>query len=301
MNADPDLLESYDACRRLLARHGKTYYLASLLLPPARRPGVHALYGFARYTDEIVDDIEDGRTAAARAVALSDWSQQFLADLTDGTSSDPVCMAVIDTAVRYEIPVDLFSDFLNSMAMDLVIDGYPTYAELQQYMWGSAAVIGLQMLPVLGLVAPYAEARGPATALGYAFQLSNFLRDIAEDLRRGRIYLPAEDLVAHGVTREKLEAGIVDDAFRSLMAFEIDRTRRLYAEARPGIDLVRPESRDCLRVAHRLYGGILDEIERADYQVLDRRVRVPTSRRLAVAAPAYARARWARLVSGRRR
>jgi len=151
------------------------------------------------------------------------------------------------------------------------------------------------MLPVLGPLTP--DAAAPAQALGEAFQMSNFIRDVGEDLARGRVYLPQEDLDRFGVTREQLAAAVVTDDIRKLLAFEIARTRDLYAQARPGVQLVEPSSRPCLRTAIELYGGILAEVERADYQVLDRRVTVPARQRARVAAPAYVsavNARWQR-------
>jgi phytoene synthase len=177
--------------------------------------------------------------------------------------------------------------------MDLTVSGYPTYADLLRYVEGSAAVIGLQMTPILEPV-DVAAAAPRARDLGVAFQLSNFIRDVGEDLRRGRVYLPAEDLDAFGVERAQLAAGVVDGRTRRLLAFEIARARELYARAAPGIDLLHADSRDCVRVAYRLYSGILDEVERAGYRVLDRRVSVPLRRRVAVAGPALVRARRAR-------
>ena len=174
--------------------------------------------------------------------------------------------------------VDLFSD-------ELLADPYDTYADLQGYTRGSAMVIGRMMLPVLGPLTPAAEA--PAEILGEAFQLSNFIRDVGEDLARGRVYLPQEDLDRFGVTRADLGRGIVTDGIRGLLGFEIARTRALYDEARPGVDLVEAVSRPCLRTAIDLYGGILDEVERLDYQVLTARARVPAARRARVAFPAW--------------
>ena len=290
----PALRASYERCRRLNADHGKTYYLATLLLPPAKRPYVHALYGFARYADEIVDDLSSTLGPAEKADWLVGWGDRFLAEVRSGGSTHPVSRAVVDTVRRWDIPLGLFEDFLASMRMDLTVTDYPTYDDLRAYMWGSAAVVGLQMVPVLEPVVPRELVEPYAADLGVAFQLSNFIRDVGEDLRRGRVYLPAEDLAAFGVDRERLARGVVDSAVRRLLAFEIARTRELYRAAEPGIRLLHPTSRDCIRSALRLYGGILDEVERADYQVLDRRVSVSGPRRLAVAVPGLARAYAAR-------
>ncbi len=184
--------------------------------------------------------------------------------------------------------------FLASMRMDLTVTEYATYEDLMVYVWGSAAVIGLQMVPVLEPVVPREVAAPYAVDLGVAFQLSNFVRDVGEDLRRGRVYLPAEDLALFGVTREHLAHGVVDGPVRRLLAYEIARTREIYRSASAGIRLLHPTSRDCIRTAVALYGGILDEVERADYQVLDRRVSVGPARRVRVAVPGLARAYAAR-------
>lgn len=284
---EPSLRAAYELCRRLNASHGKTYYLATLLLPPAKRPHVHALYGFARYADELVDDLD-----SPDPPALVAWSDRFLHDLSRGESADPVARAVIHTARTWDIPADTFRAFLDSMQMDITVTGYPTYADLERYMYGSAAVIGLQMVPILEPLD--ARAADYARTLGEAFQLSNFVRDVGEDLRRGRVYLPQEDLDRFGVTRADLAPGPTPPHVVDLLRFEIARTRRLYDAARPGIDLLHPSSRDCIRTAFTLYAGILDAVEQADYQVLDRRVSVPLPRRLRVALPALVRARRAR-------
>jgi phytoene synthase len=282
---DPATRASYELCRRLNSSHGKTYYLATLLLPPAKRPYVHALYGFARHVDDIVDDLSPGLDPAERAERFTTWSEDFLADLDWGATSDPVSRAVLDTIARWDIPSSYFADFFDSMRMDLTVNGYATYDDLAKYMWGSAAVIGLQMLPILGrrdedvrwdVLEPH------AISLGTAFQLTNFLRDIDEDLQRGRVYLPQESLDMFGVDRARLRRGRVDEPIRNLLAWEIERARALYREADAGIDLVHPTSRDCLRTARTLYSEILDEIERRDYDVFHGRVAVSTGRRAGV-------------------
>jgi len=295
---DPALRSSYLACRALNARHGKTYFLATRLLPAAKRPAVHALYGFARYADEIVDDLGSTLTDAQKAAWLGTWGDRFLAGATDDPTDGAVLPAIQHTRERYGIPLAHFADFLASMRMDLTVTEYATYADLDRYVHGSAAVIGLQMVPVLGtLPGLAAEASVYAAELGVAFQLANFLRDVGEDLRRGRLYLPREDLAAAGVTREQLEAGVVDGPVRRLLAFEVARCRELFRSSWHGIRLLDPTSRPCIETAWRLYGGILSAVEAADYQVLDRRVRVGTVRRLTVAVPGLGRAVAARRAS----
>jgi phytoene synthase len=234
--------------------------------------------------DDIVDD-HSATTADERAALLERWSGDFLADLDWGATSDPVSRAVIDTVQRWSIPASYFADFLDAMRMDLTVASYATFDDLARYMWGSAAVIGLELLPVLGRAnedVRWDVLEQHAIDLGQAFQLTNFLRDVAEDLRRGRVYLPQDSLEQFGVDRDRLARGQVDEPIRNLLAWEIERARRLYAKAAPGIDLVDPSSRDCLRTAFTLYGEILTEIERADYDVFSGRVQVGLARRASV-------------------
>ncbi len=289
---DPLLRASYEACRRLNARHGKTYYLATLLLPAWKRPYVHALYGFARYADEIVDDLASTLSDAEKADWLIGWGERFVADVRAGGSDHEISRAVVDTVRRWDIPLQHAEDFLASMRMDLTVTEYATYADLMGYVHGSAAVIGLEMVPVLGPLVPREVAEPYAADLGVAFQLSNFIRDVGEDLQRGRVYLPQEDLAVFGVTREHLAHGVVDGPVRRLLAFEVARTREVYRSAAQGVRLLHPSSRPCIETALALYGGILDEVEAADYDVLSRRVSVGPGRRARVAVPGLARA-WA--------
>lgn len=289
---DPHLRESYERCRQLNASHGKTYYLATLLLPPAKRPYVHALYGFARYADEIVDNLASTLTEEEKAAWLHDWGQQFLQDARRGWSDDPVCMATVDTVVRWQIPLEHFEAFLHSMTMDLTVTQYPTYDDLYEYVYGSAAVIGLQMVPILE--PSNDEAYDRAKDLGIAFQLANFIRDVNEDLDRGRVYLPLDELAMFGVTRADLEKRRLTPAIRDALKFQIDRVRRLEAYAQPGIAMLDPASQDCIDAARILYCGIVDEVERNGYDVFSTRAKVPMRKRLAVAGPAWIRARRAR-------
>jgi phytoene synthase len=276
----------------LHARHGRTYYLATLLLPRWKRRHVHALYGFTRYADEIVDDLDSSLDGAGQAAALDAWGRRFFAGLRGAPCDDPVLPAVLHTVRAFDLDVGDFEKFLASMAMDLRADGYRTYADLLGYMDGSAAVIGTMMAPILESVDPPA-AREHARQLGLAFQLTNFIRDVSEDYRRGRVYLPTADLERFGVARGDLAAAEAGPAVRELLAFEVERARVHYRAAEPGIELLAPSSRPCIRVAFDLYGGILEEVERAGYQVLGRRVRVPRSRRVGVAGRHWVAARSA--------
>jgi phytoene synthase len=290
--SDPELAKSYAECKRLNAQHGKTYYLATLLLPPAKRPFVHALYGFARYADEIVDDLASTLSDAQKAEALEKWGSSVIADIKSGKSHDHIGAALVDTVKRFDIPISYFEAFLKSMQMDLTITQYQSYEDLMEYVYGSAAVIGLQMLPILGTLSD--EAYVAAEKLGVAFQLANFIRDVGEDLDRGRVYLPLQELAKHGVTRQMLEARSLTPEIKSALKEQVARVRQLQAEASSGIKLLSPESRACIEAASELYCGIVDEVEKIDYEIFKKRAKTSTWRRVKVALPAYLRAIKAR-------
>ncbi|CAB4675486.1 MAG: phytoene/squalene synthase family protein [Actinobacteria bacterium] len=289
---DPALRASYTECKRLNSLHGKTYYLATLLLPPAKRPFVHALYGFARYADEIVDDLNSKLTDEEKALELETWGNQVLKDIEAGKSSDHIGRALVDTVKRFDIPIAHFEAFLHSMTMDLTVSEYETFEDLMEYVYGSASVIGLQMVPILGSTSP--EALAAAEKLGTAFQLANFIRDVGEDLDRGRIYLPISELKSHGVTHEALNERVLTPQIKSALQEQIARVRRLQAEAAPGIKLLSPESQACIEAASELYCGIVDEVEKIDFQIFEKRAKTSTWRRIKVAFPALLRARKAR-------
>lgn len=295
----PHLRADYAHCRRLNARHGKTYFLATRLLPVERRPAVHALYGFARWADDIVDDLDSAATPAERTAALAHFQENLRTGLREGSSAEPVVRALTDTAARYAIDHQLFDDFMTSMRSDLTVTGYPTFEDLRAYTYGSAEVIGLQMLPVLGTVVPREQAAPHAAALGVAFQLTNFLRDVGEDLERGRVYLPAELLAAHGVDRDTLTwsrtTGRRDPRVTSALREAAQVTESFYASAEPGIAILDPLARPCVRTAYVLYGGILDAIADDGYSVLHRRAAVSRARRARVAARGLAGVAAARL------
>ena len=289
---DPGLAASYSECKRLNSLHGKTYYLATLLLPKSKRPFVHALYGFARYADEIVDDLASTLSDDEKAFALKGWGAQVISDIKAGVSHDPIGRALVDTVQKFNIPVAHFEAFLHSMEMDLTVREYQTYEDLLEYVYGSAAVIGLQMVPILGALSP--DAYESAKKLGIAFQLANFIRDIGEDLERGRIYIPIEDLEKFGVSREDLYARVLTPKIVSLIKYEIERVRNLQREANPGIAMLEAVSRPCIEAASELYCGIVDEVEAIGYDVFNSRAKTSTWRRLKVALPAYLRAIKAR-------
>ena len=299
---DPKLQNSYLECKRLNSKHGKTYYLATLLLPPEKRPFVHALYGFARYADEIVDDLDSKLSTKEKTIWLKKWSNQILKDLKAGKSSDEIGMALIDTVKRFQIPITHFEAFLKSMAMDLTITSYQKYEDLMEYVYGSAAVIGLQMVPILGLEEKYRSdkkfrkiADEAAQKLGIAFQLANFIRDVSEDLDRGRVYLPIAEWKKFGVTRKDLENRVVTPQVKAALKFQIARVRKLQSEAEDGINYLAKKSQPCINAASELYCGIVDEVEKIDYQIFSKRAKTSNWRRLKVALPAYLSAISARI------
>ncbi|AOS62791.1 phytoene/squalene synthase family protein [Actinoalloteichus hymeniacidonis] len=293
------LRRSYLRCRALHARFGRTYFLATRLLRPEQRPAVHALYGFARWVDDIVDE-PGGEDPAPRLDRVAD---RVAADLHATHSTHAVLAALVDTVRRYGIDHRLFTDFLTSMRMDLTVTEYPSDRELAGYIRGSAEVIGLQLLPVLGTVVADDVAAEHAAALGAAFQLTNFLRDVGQDLDRGRIYLPMDELATFGVDRELLRwcrrTGRTEPRLRRAVAHFIARNRAVYRRALPGIPMLAPVARPCVTTAAVLYQGILSEIEAADFDVVSRRAVVPRRRRLAVVVPTLAHSIALRMTAAR--
>ena len=297
------LAAGYRQCAEITRRNGTTYYWGTQLLPPERRRHVHAVYAVCRLADDIVDDpaATGGRDPDEIRRRLDDFTARFWRALQSG-SPDPVLAAAANTVRTVGIDQECFDRFFGAMAMDLTTTRYGTWDDLLGYMEGSAAVIGEMMLPVLQPLS--AAATEPARALGFAFQYTNFLRDVAEDLDRGRIYLPLAELERFGVDPAALGMRRVTPQWRAFMAHEIDRTRALYAQADRGIPFLPPRSARCVAAARVLYSRILDRIERADYDVFATRVRVPTWRKATTAArilvagppalPAPAAARTAR-------
>ena len=266
---DAELEAAYAIARRLNAHHGKTYYFSTLFFPPEVRRAVHALYGFVRYPDEIVDNPAPGSEPAA---LLEHYREATRDALKTGGSDLPVLHAFADMARRCSLPVEYPMAFLDAMAMDLTRTRYETFEDLKTYTYGSASVVGLMMCHVVGVSDPAALA--PAHDLGLAMQLTNFWRDIGEDwTTRGRIYLPQEDMARFGYTEAMLAEGCVNDQFVALMQFEIARARRFYESADEGIAYIPPACRLPVELARTLYSRILDKIEANHYDVFRRRAR----------------------------
>ncbi|MDO5533363.1 MAG: phytoene/squalene synthase family protein [Propionibacteriaceae bacterium] len=273
----------YRAAARLTRAYGTTYYWGALLLPPHQRRDVHAVYALCRLADDIVDEPDkaphpavpaDG-TPAERLDAFRAW---FFEALDRGTSDEPVMAAVIDSLRRRGTDPECFERFFDAMGLDLTHTTWPTWVALRDgYMEGSAAVIGEMMLPVLEPTSP--AAREPARSLGLAFQLTNFLRDVDEDLDRGRIYLPQDELAAHGADPHLRR---VTPQWRAFMADQVARNRTLYAHGAQGLPHLPDASRRCVGTALTLYERILDRIEAADYDVFHGRIRVPAHEKLAL-------------------
>jgi 15-cis-phytoene synthase len=226
--------------------------------------------------EDLVEPVDEDAAVSAR---LKDFAQSFRTSLAAGGSTDPVMAAVVHTVITRRIDPECFDRFFDAMAMDLTTSTYQTWEDLRTYMEGSAAVIGEMMLPVLEPLSP--EAKAPARSLGLAFQLTNFLRDVAEDLDRGRVYVPQEDLRLFDVDLERRQ---VTPEWRAFMAYEIERNRALYSFADTGIAMLPPRSARCVGTARVLYAQILDQIVRNGYDVFSDRARVPTWRKAATSA-----------------
>ncbi|MCC7231264.1 MAG: phytoene/squalene synthase family protein [Fimbriimonadaceae bacterium] len=258
-------------CRRIHRRYGATYYFATLWFPKPIRLQVHALYGFVRIPDEWVDNpgelrVEDQRTN------LRNWRLQLLNGMEGVKPTHPAMRAFCDVMRSGGHSVDEPIHFLNAMEQDLEVDRYEKYEDLRHYMRGSAIAVGKMMCDMLG--APQTGAvQLAAGALGEAMQLTNFLRDVGEDIRRGRLYLPLEDLASFGVTVEDIRAERMTAAFANLMRFEIARARAFYAMADRGIPLLPIYAQRSVRMARILYSRILDRIEARHYDVFSGRAR----------------------------
>lgn len=283
------LRAGYRQCARLTWQHGTTYYWGAILLPPRQRRDVYAVYALCR----LADDIVDGPGADQTPESLDRFAAEFLTALRQDDHEDPVLQAVAHTVRTRQINLECFERFFAAMRLDLTQASWPTWPALRDgYMEGSAAVIGEMMLPVLEPISSAAYA--PARSLGLAFQLTNFIRDVDEDLDRGRVYLPADDLARHGADPSLRR---VTPAWKAFLAEQIARNRELYREAEIGLTVLPPASARCVGTALVLYEQILDRIEAADYDVFSARVRVPTWRKLIMAVRVGLRRRPSKIIT----
>jgi phytoene synthase len=263
---EQNLLEqAYAHAQAITARHSRSFFLASRLLPEPKRQATRALYAFCRTTDDVVDN--PGSNAGDE---LCEWWNQSLS--TTPTSRNLVAVAWADTRHRYQIPRKYAEQLIEGVALDLNTSRYATFEELSNYCYGVASTVGLMSMHIIGYTTD--EAIKYAVKLGVALQLTNILRDVAEDWERGRLYLPQEELDAFGVTEADIAAGRIDDNWRALMRFQIERARQLYREAWPGIALLAPQGRLAIAAAADFYQAILADIEAHDYDVFSRRAHV---------------------------
>ena len=258
-------------CKEITRKYGTSFYFATQFFPRETRDGIYAVYAFARIPDEIVDDPK--KTSKANTIdKLKEWRQRWLDAVDLGYSDDEVMNAIVHTFRKYKIPVDVGEAFLRSMFMDEERATYESYAELEDYMYGSAGVIGLMVTRIVGFSSESAFPH--AIKLGYAFQLTNFLRDIREDYEDlGRVYMPQDELGSFGLANSDISRRVYDERFIAFMKFQIARNREVYKEALPGIPMLAWRGRLAVRISYVLYKAILREVERAKYNVYKGRVR----------------------------
>lgn len=280
--------DSYELCRQVTAKYSKTFYLGTLLMPEEKRRAIWAIYVWCRRTDELVDG---PRASFTTDETLDQWEGQ-LESIFAGTPLEDADVALVDTLERFPVDIQPFRDMIAGQRMDLYRSRYETFEELNLYCYRVAGTVGLMTTPVMGVdttvrTAPWDVYRNvqhdpteEAIALGIANQLTNILRDVGEDARRGRIYLPLEDLALFNYTEADLFNGVVDERWRSLMQFQIQRARKFYASAEAGISSLSPDARFPVWAALMLYRGILDVIERNQYDVFRKRAYVPGPQKL---------------------
>lgn len=269
-SSDPVHAAAYAACETLTAQHSHSFYMASSLLPAQKRKAVRALYAFCRVTDDIVDNSEG--SSDDTIAELETWHAHAFA--AEPPADDLVAIAWADTRQRYHIPVRYAEQLVEGVTRDLTQTRYETFADLATYSYGVASTVGLMSMHIVGYTGP--EAIPYAIKLGLALQMTNILRDVAEDWERGRLYLPQEELEAFGLTEQTIEEGRVTPEWREFMRFQIERNRRLYAEAWPGIRMLNKNGRFSIAAAAGLYRAILEDIERHDYDVFSRRAHIST-------------------------
>ncbi len=284
----PSLEQAYEACRRETAEWAKTFYLGTLLMPPAKRRAIWAIYVWCRRTDELMDSPEaQARPVAELALRLDAWEQRTR-ELFEGTVRDGLDLVMADTIARYPQPLQPYLDMIEGMRMDLTTTRYASFEQLELYCYRVAGTVGLMTQEVMGVDPAYTSApwserpdtSEAAVALGIANQLTNILRDVGEDRGRGRIYLPQDELARFGYSEAELLAGVLNDNWRQLMRFQLERARDWFARSEAGVRWLAPDARWPVWASLRLYRGILDVIEQHDYDVFNKRAYVPMAGKL---------------------
>lgn len=283
-----EMEQAYEACRRETARWAKTFYLGTLLLPAEKRRAIWAIYVWCRRTDELMDSPQAQALPDHELLARLDAWEERTRGLFEGRASDGFDRVMVETIVRFCQPLQPYLDMIDGQRMDVMRQRYSSFADLQLYCYRVAGTVGLMTQAVMGLdpaytTAPWSEQPDPteaAVALGIANQLTNILRDVGEDRGRGRIYLPLEDLRRFGYTEENLMAGTINENWRALMAFQLKRAREWFARSEAGVRWLSSDARWPVWTSLRMYRGILDVIERHDYDVFNHRAYVPTAGKL---------------------
>ena len=268
------LTAAYAYCADMTRQNSKTFYLASALLPVEKRRAARALYAFCRVTDNLVDRPADGIDLLAE---LDQW--QLRVQNAHHHPEDPVLFAWADARQRFHIPLGYADQLIDGVRRDLTQNRYATFDQLAEYAYGVASTVGLMAMHIVGYSG--ADAIPYAVRLGVALQITNILRDVAEDWRYGRVYLPQDELASFGLSDETIGAGRVTDAWRDFMRFQIERNRLLYEQSWAGIAKLDPDGRFAIAAAGKLYDAILGDIERHDYDVFSRRSHVGTAGKLA--------------------
>jgi 15-cis-phytoene synthase len=278
------LKQGFERCKAITRKYGTSYYFATQFFPKEIRQAIYAVYAFARIPDEIVDD-PHLQNKEIKLEKLAEWRESWLQAMEDGTSKDPILASIVHTFIKHKIPAEDGEAFLRSMFMDEERSEYYNFNELEDYMYGSAGVIGLIVTRIVGYSSD--EAFPYALKLGYAFQLTNFLRDIREDSEDlGRVYMPLDELRQFSLERKDIAEMKMDDRFVEFMKFQISRNKQIYREALPGIELLNWKGRLAVRISYVLYKAILTEIERANYNVYAGRVRTNFRQKLALSLKA---------------
>lgn len=268
VQADGSVLQAaYAYCKEITHHHSRTFYLASALLPKDKRQAVRALYAFCRITDDIIDEADNDQM---RADNLLRWRDNVLSNCP--MADMPICLAWADAQAKFNIPRGYAQQLIDGVMQDLDQTRYETFEDLAEYSYGVASTVGLMAMHIIGFAGE--DALPYAIRLGVALQITNILRDVGEDWRNGRIYLPQDELRAFGITEQDIANGRVTDNWRKFMAFQIERNRRLYEESIEGVQLLDKDGRLAITAAARLYQAILEDIEAHDYNVFNRRSRV---------------------------